>query len=165
MPSSNLVANIHTLWLKWCGSAQRRSFLGLGWWVTSFDGNVPKKSTKKYFNRVTSLQAVQNSLTFSLTLCSILMHVALPMSCTHYCQRYQYIINVIFRRFKAVVNRQLNTDMAQNVKLAINSFLWQDLYLTFPGLLIAFSGFPDKWWPREDAVDHRKWRKLIEDVV
>ena len=46
------------------------------WWKCA------PKIYKKYFNKVTSLQAVQNSLTFSLTLCSILMHVALLMSHT-----------------------------------------------------------------------------------
>ena len=35
------------LWLKWRGSAQGWSFLGLGRWMTSFGGNVSQKLPKK----------------------------------------------------------------------------------------------------------------------
>jgi len=45
-PSSNCAADTHALPLKWRGSAQERSFWGLGWWVTEFD-NVPQKNPPK----------------------------------------------------------------------------------------------------------------------
>ena len=50
-PSSNRAADIHALWLKWRGSGQGRSFLGLGRWVTCFGGTVPQKPPKRGVNR------------------------------------------------------------------------------------------------------------------
>ena len=41
-PSSNRAADVHALWLKWRGSAQGRSFLGLGRWVTFWGKCAPK---------------------------------------------------------------------------------------------------------------------------
>ena len=46
-PSSNRAIDFCGLWLKWRGSAQGWSFLGLGRWVTSFGGNMPQKPPKK----------------------------------------------------------------------------------------------------------------------
>jgi len=45
-PSSYRATDFRGLWLKWRGSAQGWSFLGLGRWVTSFGGNVPQKLPK-----------------------------------------------------------------------------------------------------------------------
>jgi len=42
-PSSNSAADIYDLWLKGRAAAQGRSFLGLGQWVTSFEGHVVPK--------------------------------------------------------------------------------------------------------------------------
>jgi len=73
-PSSNRAADIHALSLKWRGSAQRRSFLGVWWWVTLFGGNVPQKHPKRGVNRdfqatlpksnpTQYIQSVQNLMT------------------------------------------------------------------------------------------------------
>ena len=50
-PSSNRAADIHALWLKWRGSTQGRSLVGLGRWVTFLGGNVPQKPPKRGVNR------------------------------------------------------------------------------------------------------------------
>ena len=50
-PSSNRATDFRGLWLKWRGSAQGWSFLGLRRWVTSFGGNVPQKLPKSGVNR------------------------------------------------------------------------------------------------------------------
>ena len=49
-PSSNRASDFRGLWLKWRGSAQGRSFLGLGWWVTSFGEMCPKNPPKRGVN-------------------------------------------------------------------------------------------------------------------
>ena len=76
-PSSNCADDIHALWLKWRGSAQGWSFLGLGRWVTLLGGMCPKTHQAKV-TKYKNLHIIKTTASIQTKFCTVIKTTKRP---------------------------------------------------------------------------------------